>query len=170
MQGFPASLPQECICKGHVLPVHIKHTKFTLKHLSLHFVCFCGSKGLPWSSKQQWSGWAASPPHTEPAAPCSALLISNPQNRHQQGVWTKSSTNQEWFSLWTSTKNQSKKMSLVPLVLVGQHNTRGRFYGSHLCSFLSHVQAVDSGNEEHIALKKNLLELLLSSRSLKPHG
>lgn len=62
--------------KGHVLPVHIKHTKFTLKHLSLHCVCYCGSKGLPCSSKKQWVRVGSQSPHTGPAAMCSTLLIS----------------------------------------------------------------------------------------------
>lgn len=62
-------------------------------------------------------------------------------------------------------------MSLVPLVLMGQHNTQGRFYGSHLSSFLSLVLAVDSGNGEHIALKKkNLLELCCQVGLLNPMG
>lgn len=38
-------------CKGRVLPVHIRHTKLTLNHLSLHSKCYRGSKDLPGTGK-----------------------------------------------------------------------------------------------------------------------
>lgn len=104
-------------------------------------------------------GGQSMPPHWG----CSTMLCpthfkaGHTENRHEEvwaGVRTKHKPRVTPFL--KSTKNQSKKMSLVPLVLMGQHNTRGRFYGSHLSSFLSPVQAVDSGNGEHIAWKKKI--------------
>lgn len=126
---------------------------------------------------QNWVKQGGQPSCTEccsrPLRPCSFQSWAPEEqptpreatSRCSRAVWTKSDSPSE-----QAPGTRARKCHLFPWYSWG-NTILGEDFMDHISapSFLS-FKLLNNGNGEHTSLKKNLLEILLSSRSLKPHG
>lgn len=123
-------------CKGWVLAVHIRHTKPTFNGDSSCSRCYCGSRDLP-SSYEVKSGRVGSDPALSAASvPVLMLKLRNSQHLGKPRAGVVERYKPRVTLPWTSARNQSKKMSLVPQYSQSNRTLREDFmdHSSFFCS------------------------------------